>query len=87
MSDITVKRIEEFDSPNGGGFCRARASLGVTAFGMQVEHFPPHFEHFPGPADRTSGSMGQMNCTGVCAPNSATNARAPRARMAIPKWL
>jgi uncharacterized cupin superfamily protein len=47
MSDVTVKRIEEFDSPNGGGFCRARAALGVTAFGMQVEQFPPNFEHFP----------------------------------------
>ena len=47
MSDVAIKRIEEFDSPNGGGFCRARASLGVTAFGMQVENFPPHFEHFP----------------------------------------
>jgi uncharacterized cupin superfamily protein len=47
MSDLSVKRIEEFDSPNGGGFCRARASLGVTSFGMQVENFPPHFEHYP----------------------------------------
>ena len=47
MSDVTVKRVEEFDTPNGGGFCRARASLGVTAFGMQVENFPPHFEHYP----------------------------------------
>jgi uncharacterized cupin superfamily protein len=47
MSDVTIKRIEEFDSPNGGGFCRARASLGVSAFGMQVENFPPNFEHFP----------------------------------------
>jgi mannose-6-phosphate isomerase-like protein (cupin superfamily) len=47
MSDITVKRIEEFDTPNGGGFCRARASLGVTAFGMQVEQFPAHFQHHP----------------------------------------
>ncbi len=47
MSDITVKRVEEFDTPNGGGFCRARAGLGVTAFGMQVENFPPNFEHFP----------------------------------------
>jgi uncharacterized cupin superfamily protein len=47
MSDVTVKRVEEFDSPNGGGFCRARASLGVQAFGMQVENFPPQFEHFP----------------------------------------
>ena len=47
MSDVAIKRIEEFDSPNDGGFCRARASLGVTSFGMQVENFPPHFEHFP----------------------------------------
>src|SRR4051812_31025670 len=47
MSDVSVKRVEEFDTPNGGGFCRARAGLGVTAFGMQVENFPPNFEHFP----------------------------------------
>jgi uncharacterized cupin superfamily protein len=47
MSDVTVKRIDEFDTPNGGGFCRARASLGVTAFGMQVEQFPPNFQHHP----------------------------------------
>jgi uncharacterized cupin superfamily protein len=47
MSDVVVKRVEEFDSPNGGGFCRARAGLGVTSFGMQVENFPSHFEHFP----------------------------------------
>jgi uncharacterized cupin superfamily protein len=47
MPDVTVKRVEEFDSPNGGGFCRARAGLGVTAFGMQVEQFPPNFERFP----------------------------------------
>lgn len=47
MSDVSVKRVEEFDTPNGGGFCRARAGLGVTAFGLQVENFPPRFEHFP----------------------------------------
>ena len=47
MADITIKRIEEFDTPNSGGFCRARATLGVSAFGMQVENFPPNFEHFP----------------------------------------
>ncbi len=47
MPDITVKRIEEFDTPNGGGFCRARATLGVSAFGMQVEQFPPNFQHHP----------------------------------------
>jgi len=47
MPDVTIKRIDEFDTPNGGGFCRARATLGVSAFGMQVENFPPHFEHHP----------------------------------------
>jgi hypothetical protein len=47
MSDVTVKRIDELDTLNGGGFCRARASLGVTAFGMQVEQFPPNFLHHP----------------------------------------
>jgi uncharacterized cupin superfamily protein len=47
MPDVVVKRIDEFDSPNGGGFCRARATLGVSSFGMQVENFPPHFEHYP----------------------------------------
>jgi uncharacterized cupin superfamily protein len=47
MSDVTVKRVGDFDTPNAGGFCRARAGLGVTAFGMQVEQFPPNFEHFP----------------------------------------
>jgi mannose-6-phosphate isomerase-like protein (cupin superfamily) len=55
MSDVAVKRIEEFDSPNGGGFCRARAGLGVTAFGMQVENFPPNFEHFPEHDHRDDG--------------------------------
>jgi mannose-6-phosphate isomerase-like protein (cupin superfamily) len=47
MSDVSIKRIEEFESPNGGGFCKARASLGISSFGMQVENFPPNFEHFP----------------------------------------
>jgi uncharacterized cupin superfamily protein len=47
MSDVSVKRVEDFDTPNGGGFCRARAGLGVTSFGLQVENFPPEFEHFP----------------------------------------
>jgi uncharacterized cupin superfamily protein len=47
MSDVVMKRVEEFDSPNDGGFCKARASLGVSSFGMQVENFPPNFDHYP----------------------------------------
>jgi uncharacterized cupin superfamily protein len=46
LSDVSVKRVEEFDSPNGGGFCRARASLGVTSFGLQVLNLPPQFEDY-----------------------------------------
>jgi hypothetical protein len=34
MSDVTVKRVDEVDTPNLGGFCRARAGLGVSAFGL-----------------------------------------------------
>jgi hypothetical protein len=46
---VAVKRIEELDSPNGGGFCRARASLVVRAFGIQVMNPAPRFEE-SGPA-------------------------------------
>jgi uncharacterized cupin superfamily protein len=46
MPGVSVKRVAEFDSPNDGGFCRARASLGVTSFGLQVLNLPPHFEDF-----------------------------------------
>jgi mannose-6-phosphate isomerase-like protein (cupin superfamily) len=55
MADVTVKRVDEFESPNGGGFCRARAGLGVTSFGMQVENFPPNFEHHPEHDHREDG--------------------------------
>jgi uncharacterized cupin superfamily protein len=47
MADVTSKRVEEFDSPNGGGFCRARAGLGVTSFGMQVFNFSPGSDRHP----------------------------------------
>ena len=47
MADVTSKRIEELDSPNGGGFCRLRAGLGVTAFGMQVFNFSPGSDRHP----------------------------------------
>lgn len=36
----SVKRIEEMEAAFGGGFIRARASLGATAFGMQVIDWP-----------------------------------------------
>jgi mannose-6-phosphate isomerase-like protein (cupin superfamily) len=47
MSTYTVKRIDEMETAFGGGMRLARAELGVAAFGMQVEEFPPNFDKYP----------------------------------------
>lgn len=47
MADITVKRLDEFDTAFGGGMRRVRAGLGVTSFGMQVLELPPNFDGYP----------------------------------------
>jgi len=47
MPGYTVKRIDEMESAFGGGMLLARAALGVTAFGMQIEEFPPNFDQYP----------------------------------------
>jgi mannose-6-phosphate isomerase-like protein (cupin superfamily) len=47
MSDYTAKRIDDIEAIYGGGFKRARAELGVEAFGMQVLDMPPDFENYP----------------------------------------
>jgi len=47
MSSYTVKRIDEMDAAFGGGMRLARAALGVSSFGMQVEEFPPNFDQYP----------------------------------------
>lgn len=41
MSDVTVLGLEAMEHAFGGIFTRARASLGVTAFGMNVIDLPP----------------------------------------------
>ena len=41
MADYTVKRIDEMEAIVGGAFKRARAELGVSAFGMNVIDMPP----------------------------------------------
>jgi mannose-6-phosphate isomerase-like protein (cupin superfamily) len=41
-TDFTVKRLDEMEAAFGGSFVRARASLGVGAFGMQVHLLPPN---------------------------------------------
>jgi mannose-6-phosphate isomerase-like protein (cupin superfamily) len=44
MPDVTAKRFEQMESALGGVFVRARAELGVTAFGMSVINLPAHFD-------------------------------------------
>jgi uncharacterized cupin superfamily protein len=47
MSSYTAKRINEMETGFGGGFVKARAELGVTAFGFQVIQLPPDYSDYP----------------------------------------
>ena len=47
MSDVTVASFEEMEPIYEGLARRARATLGVTAFGMQVMSLPPEWEGYP----------------------------------------
>lgn len=47
MPDATIKRLDEMESFYDGMVVRARASLGVTSWGMQVFDLPPNFDQYP----------------------------------------
>ena len=47
MSDYAIKRIDEMEAVFRGAFKRARAELGVEAFGMQVIDVPPNIDQYP----------------------------------------
>jgi mannose-6-phosphate isomerase-like protein (cupin superfamily) len=47
MADYTAKRISEMEAGFGGGFVKARAELGVTAFGFQLIQLPPDYGDYP----------------------------------------
>jgi len=47
MPDYTAKRIKDMEAGFGGGFVKARAELGVSAFGMQVIQMPPDYGDYP----------------------------------------
>lgn len=47
MPDVTVKREEDFETTFRGGMLRARAGLGVTAFGMQIIRLPAGTDFYP----------------------------------------
>lgn len=47
MADVTFKRIDEMETLYHGVARRARAELGVTAWGMQVYELPPDWDGYP----------------------------------------
>jgi mannose-6-phosphate isomerase-like protein (cupin superfamily) len=47
MPDVTLKAIDEMEGIRGGAARRARAELGVTAWGMQVLTLPPSWDGYP----------------------------------------
>src|SRR4051812_34831395 len=47
MADVTAVRFEEMEAIYDGLARRARASLGVTSFGMQVMTLPPEWDGYP----------------------------------------
>jgi hypothetical protein len=47
MSNYSIKRIEDMEAIYRGSFKKARAELGVTAFGVQVIDMPPNADQYP----------------------------------------
>lgn len=47
MADVTVATIDEMEPVYDGLMRRARATLGVTAWGMQVLTLPPSWDGYP----------------------------------------
>jgi mannose-6-phosphate isomerase-like protein (cupin superfamily) len=47
MADYTALKLKDIEAIYRGGFRRARAALGVSAFGMQVVEMPPNFDSYP----------------------------------------
>ena len=47
MADVTVAAIDEMEPVYDGLMRRARATLGVTGWGMQVLTLPPNWDGYP----------------------------------------
>ncbi len=47
MPDYTISKIDDMEAAFSGSFKRARAQLGVEAFGMQVIDMPPKAHQYP----------------------------------------
>ncbi len=62
MADVTVKRIEDFDSMSYKGMSMhtARAGLGASSFGIQVIRIPPDNDAYPEHDHSPEGIGGRM---------------------------
>jgi uncharacterized cupin superfamily protein len=47
MADVTVKKLDEFDTRYGGAFKLVRHGLGVQSFGVAVFEMPPNIDAYP----------------------------------------
>lgn len=47
MADYTVAYMDDLEGYYNGLFKKARAALGVTAFGLSIVDIPPHSVHYP----------------------------------------
>jgi uncharacterized cupin superfamily protein len=47
MADVTVKRLDDFDTAFGGAMKLVRHGLGVESFGIQVIDMPPNADSYP----------------------------------------
>ena len=56
MAGYAVKQIDDMEAIYRGGYKRARAELGVEAFGLQVLDFPPNNTQYP---EHDHGNDGQ----------------------------
>jgi mannose-6-phosphate isomerase-like protein (cupin superfamily) len=46
-TDVTIAAIDDMEPIHGGVARRARATLGITAWGMQVLTLPPRWDGYP----------------------------------------
>jgi hypothetical protein len=71
-ADVTVIPIDEMEGLFGGLSRRARAELGVTAWGMQVFTLPPAWDGYPEHAHDGAGTEGPQEEVYVPLAGSAT---------------
>jgi uncharacterized cupin superfamily protein len=55
LSDVVVRRLDEFEILGRGVFHKVRAGLGVTSFGINVEKWPAGSEDHPEHDEAESG--------------------------------